>query len=70
VPIPASTGRKAWTGRFRTRAGPGAHPGLDGRFGIASFDGAPDMVYLDNALAGQVVEGPAELARAASGTTY
>ena len=45
--------------------GTGAHPGLDGRFAIASFGGAPDVVYLDNALAGQVVEGPAELARAA-----
>ncbi len=41
-----------------------ASPGPDGRFAIASFDG-PDVVYLDNALAGQVVERPAELARAA-----
>lgn len=45
--------------------GTGAHPGLAGQFAIASFDGAPDVVYLDKALAGQVVEGPAELARAA-----
>ena len=45
--------------------GTGAHPGLDGRFAIASSDGAADVVYLDNALTGQVVERPEELARAA-----
>jgi hypothetical protein len=45
--------------------GTGAHPGLDGRFAIASFDGPPDVVYLDNALAGQVVERPEDVARAA-----
>jgi len=34
----------------------GAHPGLDGHFVIAGFEGAADVVYLNNALAGQVVE--------------
>jgi uncharacterized protein DUF5753 len=34
----------------------GAHAGLDGRFAIAHFDGAPDVAYLDNPLAGQVAE--------------
>jgi len=45
------------------RPGPGAHPGLAGQFTIASFDGSPDVVYLDNALAGQVVERTEALAR-------
>jgi transcriptional regulator with XRE-family HTH domain len=41
----------------------GAHAGLSGPFVIASFSSAPDIAYLDNALAGQVTERPAELAR-------
>lgn len=41
----------------------GAHPGLDGHFVIASFDGAPDVVYLNNALSGQVVEPAADVSR-------
>jgi transcriptional regulator with XRE-family HTH domain len=41
----------------------GAHAGLDGDFIIASFDGSPDVVYLNNALAGQVVERPTDVAR-------
>jgi hypothetical protein len=41
----------------------GAHPGLDGRFAIAHSDGAPDVVYLDNPLAGQVVERADDVAR-------
>ncbi|HEY4850639.1 MAG TPA: Scr1 family TA system antitoxin-like transcriptional regulator [Streptosporangiaceae bacterium] len=36
--------------------GAGAHPGLAGQFAIASFAGSPDVVYLDNALAGQIAE--------------
>jgi hypothetical protein len=36
----------------------GAHPGLDGRFAIAHFDGAPDVAYLDNPLAGRWWSGP------------
>jgi transcriptional regulator with XRE-family HTH domain len=43
----------------------GAHPGLDGHFVIASFDGPPDVVYLNNALAGHVVERSDEVARVA-----
>jgi hypothetical protein len=43
----------------------GAHAGLDGRFAIASFDGPPDVAYLDNALAGQVAERPDDVARIA-----
>lgn len=46
-------------------SGTEAHPGLAGQFAIASFDGAADVVNLGNALAGQVVERPDELARAA-----
>ena len=46
-------------------SGVGAHAGLDGHFVIASFDGPPDVVYLNNTLAGQVVEGPADVARVA-----
>lgn len=36
-----------------------------GQFAIASFDGPPDVVYLDNALAAQVVERPGDVARVA-----
>ncbi len=43
----------------------GAHPGLDGDFVIASFDGVPDVVYLNNTLAGQVVERADDVARIA-----
>ena len=46
-------------------AGVGAHAGLAGQFAIAGFDGQPDVVYLDNALAGQVVERPGDVARVA-----
>jgi transcriptional regulator with XRE-family HTH domain len=45
--------------------GSGAHPGLAGQFAIASFDGSPDVAYLDNALAGQIVERPADVSRVA-----
>jgi transcriptional regulator with XRE-family HTH domain len=45
--------------------GAGAHPGLAGQFAIASFDGSPDVAYLDNALAGQIVERAADVARVA-----
>ncbi len=40
----------------------GAHPGLAGSMIIASFDGAPDVAYLDTALTGQLVEGPEDVA--------
>jgi transcriptional regulator with XRE-family HTH domain len=43
----------------------GAPAGLDGQFVIAGFDGRPDVAYLDNALAGQVVERAADVARIA-----
>lgn len=43
----------------------GAHAGLAGQFVMASFDGVPDVVYLDNALAGQVVERAEDVARIA-----
>ena len=43
----------------------GAHAGLDGHFVIASIDGPPDVVYLNNTLAGQVVERPGDVARVA-----
>jgi transcriptional regulator with XRE-family HTH domain len=43
----------------------GAHAGLDGHFVIASFDGAADVAYLNNALAGQVVERVEQVARVA-----
>jgi transcriptional regulator with XRE-family HTH domain len=43
----------------------GAHPGLAGQFVIAGFDGQPDVAYLDNALTGQVVERPGDVARVA-----
>ena len=34
----------------------GAHPGMTGHFVIAGFDDAPSIVYLDTAVAGQIVE--------------
>ncbi len=34
----------------------GAHPGLLGPLVIAGFDRSPDVVYLDTALTGRVVE--------------
>jgi len=43
----------------------GAHAGLDGHFVLASFDGPPDVVYLNNTLAGQIVERPGDVARVA-----
>jgi transcriptional regulator with XRE-family HTH domain len=43
----------------------GAHPGLAGQFAIASFDGSPDVAYLDNALAGQIVERADDVSRLA-----
>jgi transcriptional regulator with XRE-family HTH domain len=43
----------------------GAHPGLSGHFVVASFEGSSDIAYLDNALAGQITERPADLARVA-----
>ncbi len=43
----------------------GAHPGLDGHFVVASFDGSPDVAYLNNALAGQIVERAADVSRVA-----
>jgi transcriptional regulator with XRE-family HTH domain len=46
-------------------SGAGAHAGLAGQFVIAAFEGRPDVGYLDNALAGQVVERPADVARIA-----
>jgi hypothetical protein len=45
--------------------GAGAHSGLDGHFVIASFDGSADVAYLNNALAGQVVERAEQVARVA-----
>ena len=41
----------------------GAHPGLDGHFVVASFDGSPDVAYLNNALAGQIVERADDVSR-------
>lgn len=41
----------------------GAHPGLAGQFAIASFDSSPDVAYLDNALAGQVIERAHDISR-------
>jgi hypothetical protein len=43
----------------------GAHAGLAGQFAIAGLEGPPDVVYVDNALAGQVVERPGDVARVA-----
>lgn len=45
--------------------GAGAHPGLAGHFVIASFDGSPDVAYLDNALAGQIAERAEHVSRVA-----
>ena len=45
--------------------GAGAHSGLDGHFVIASFDGSSDVAYLNNALAGHVVERAEHVARVA-----
>jgi transcriptional regulator with XRE-family HTH domain len=45
--------------------GSGAHPGLAGQFAIASFDDSPDVAYLDNALAGQVIERADDISRVA-----
>ena len=39
----------------------GAHAGLAGPFVIASFADAPDVIYLDTALSGQIVERPADV---------
>jgi transcriptional regulator with XRE-family HTH domain len=39
----------------------GAHPGLLGPFVLASFSSAQDVAYLDNALAGHVVERPEDV---------
>ncbi|MGH3319979.1 MAG: helix-turn-helix domain-containing protein [Streptosporangiaceae bacterium] len=36
----------------------GVHPGHVGAFGIVSFDGSPDVVYLDSVRAGQVSDRP------------
>lgn len=43
----------------------GAHAGLDGHFVIAGPDGERDVAYLNNALAGQVVERAQDVARLA-----
>jgi len=40
----------------------GAHPGLAGPLAVASFDDAPDVAYLDNAIAGQIVENADDVA--------
>ncbi len=39
-----------------------AHPGLAGPLALASFDNAPDVAYLDNALAGQLVDNADDVA--------
>ncbi|MFB9680168.1 helix-turn-helix domain-containing protein [Streptosporangium vulgare] len=39
----------------------GAHAGLTGAFVIASFRGSPDIVYLETAAEGQIVNGPTEI---------
>lgn len=40
----------------------GAHPGgVNGAFAIGSFDGAPDVVYLESAGEGHVVDRPGEM---------
>ncbi|MFG1680974.1 DUF5753 domain-containing protein [Nonomuraea sp. NPDC049269] len=38
-----------------------AHAGLTGAFVIASFRGSPDIVYLETAVEGQIVNGPTEI---------
>jgi transcriptional regulator with XRE-family HTH domain len=43
----------------------GAHPGLAGQFVVASFDGSPDVAYLDSALAGQIIERAEDVSRVA-----
>jgi transcriptional regulator with XRE-family HTH domain len=50
--------RDPWTTIQVMPMAAGAHPGLMGPFVIASFASAPDVVYLDNTLSGQVVERP------------
>jgi hypothetical protein len=40
----------------------GAHPGLAGPLALASFDDAPDVAYLDNAITGQLVDNADDLA--------
>lgn len=40
----------------------GAHPGLNGAFAIASFNGSPDMVYMDSIGEGHVSDRPEEVA--------
>lgn len=39
----------------------GAHPGLGGAFVIGSFDGSPDVVYLESTGEGHVVDRPDEV---------
>ncbi|MGH3318911.1 MAG: helix-turn-helix domain-containing protein [Streptosporangiaceae bacterium] len=39
----------------------GPHPGLNGAFALASFDGAPSVVYLESARGGQVTDRPADV---------
>ncbi len=46
-------------------AGVGADAGLAAQFAIAGFGGPPDVVDLDNALAGRVAGRPADVARGA-----
>jgi hypothetical protein len=42
-------------------SGAGAHAGLLGPFVIVTLNGAPDVVYLDTALTGQIVERQSEV---------
>ena len=49
-------GREPWLTVQVMPLAAGAHPGLLGPFVIAGFAAVPDVVYLDNALAGQVIE--------------
>jgi Domain of unknown function (DUF5753) len=44
----------------------GAHPGLLGPFVVASFHDSTDVAYLDNVLAGQVVEQSEHVTQVAS----
>ena len=39
-----------------------AHPELAGPLAVASFGDAPDVAYLDNAIAGQIVENADDVA--------
>ena len=57
--------RRFVTRRWDPVGDAGAHAGLDGHFVLASFDGPPDVVYLNNTLAGQIVERPGDVARVA-----